>query len=217
MCDSSGGVGGVREATKDWWPSVLSAAAQVVSESGVGGLDIYQVAERSGVSRAALYQAVGSNEGLIRELIRSTRDAMDPLIEKAALAETVPQYVELMMAACREIACEFPEFAVLYMGLTANLGGPLSAYASLQLEDAMVLVLINLIEEGKRRGTIDVDVNPGISAWMIDNMVTMYLFSLISEYHQERLAAYLGDKNLSARQIDRAVMRFVTAALSPRS
>jgi len=111
--------------------AVLEAAARILEEIGVEGVNTNLVAERAGVSVGSLYQYFPSKESIFAELIRRNRQVLITDIE-AGIAETdamglEPTIEALLKAALRHqfdrpklaLALEYAE-EVLPMGSEAR-------------------------------------------------------------------------------------------------
>ena len=48
----------------------------------------------------------------------------------------------------------------------------------------------HVIEEGKRLGEIDKKIESEILAFFIDNYVMLFIYSLVSQYHNRRFVSY---------------------------
>ena len=54
--------------------------------------------------------------------------------------------------------------------------------------------MIPFLLEGKKRGEIDPAIGTKIAALIIDNHITLFMFSCVSEHHDERFRGFLGNK-----------------------
>jgi AcrR family transcriptional regulator len=98
--------------------ALLDAAAEVVSERGVAGMSLREVARRAGVSHAAPAHHFGDKAGLLtgvaREGFRRFVDALEAADEQGASLPPVDRLVEIGVAYVR-FAAENPSyFAVMW-------------------------------------------------------------------------------------------------------
>ncbi|SEE03975.1 DNA-binding transcriptional regulator, AcrR family [Rhodococcus jostii] len=86
---------------------IHAAAADLIREQGIDGVDVDQVAARAGCSRATLYRYVGGKRALVEAVMSRAADAVAERIEQALEPfENSQRIVEAILAAVVEIRAE---------------------------------------------------------------------------------------------------------------
>jgi TetR/AcrR family transcriptional regulator, cholesterol catabolism regulator len=154
---------------------IIKAAARVFKERGFGNTTLNHVAEELGTDRASLYYYVGSKEELFEELVSEAvrlnlRMALAIKEENAPAAEKLRHLIVGLMESYAE------DYPVLYVLIQENLdhvgeGHDKWARQVKQINNEFVDVLIEIIEEGQRDGSIAGDSAPWLVAYAVMGML----------------------------------------------
>lgn len=95
---------------------IHAAAADLIREQGIDGVDVDQVAARAGCSRATLYRYVGGKRALVEAVMSRAADAVAERIEQALEPfENSERIVEAILASVTAIRAE-PTLARWFTG-----------------------------------------------------------------------------------------------------
>lgn len=213
--------------------AVLDVAVDLFSTQGYAATSINDVARAAGISIGAMYSYFASKEDLFLTVIDHACSLMeDVLREVAAESADLIDYTRRMLAACREYGQTHAGLTRLYLSISTQALSGLSARVSDQLEATTPQILIGLIRDAQRAGTVRADADPQVWAMCIDDLFMMYQYSFASDYHRERLRLYLGGTVLRGSgsgaeavgghgdpddpaTVEAGILAFITAALRP--
>jgi hypothetical protein len=85
-----------------------------------------------------------------------------------------------------------PDFVGIYIDCTTQGLAPLAARLSKSIESIAAEAYRKVIMEAQARGEIDPDMNPGLAAFCLDNMLLMLQYSFGCRYYKERLSLFAG-------------------------
>ncbi len=147
---------------------LLSAAAEVVVDLGMGGATFENIAARAGYSRGLVTQRFGSKQGMIEALIAQLQDRLGALmdarhVDELSGLEAVLTYVDVFLSALerdRELRAYFVLLAASVADVS-DLRAPFAA-AHKQVERQ----LESLFLKGKLEGSIRPDLDADAAALM---------------------------------------------------
>jgi AcrR family transcriptional regulator len=107
-------------------PALLAAAAELTRAEGVEGLSLRRLAERTGVSRSALYHHFCDKHDLLCALAADGFRALESLVEAAPLAPgaELPRSLRAFVRSYIGFAAEDPQRYELMFGRTLWKSGP---------------------------------------------------------------------------------------------
>lgn len=92
--------------------AVLAATAELLSESGLGAMELTAVADRAGVGRSTVYRRWGTKASLIADLLRDMAETSVPRADTGTLAGDLRANAELVRKTLSD-ARQGPLFAAL--------------------------------------------------------------------------------------------------------
>jgi hypothetical protein len=111
-----------------------------------------------------------------------------------------------LIKAIQKSSREQQELLRLYSELVKKL--------SYEIESIAAEMYTELVKEGQRTGEIKRDIDPAMTAFLMDNLFISLQFSYSSEYYQQRFRIFLGNdiENQDTFVLDQMVS-FISSAL----
>ncbi len=95
---------------------VLDAALALFAEHGVHGTSLQMIADRIGVSKAAVYYQFRSKEDIALEVLRPSIDDMARVIRIAEVLPDMPRRREVLVSGLIEMVVRYRQLSVLFYG-----------------------------------------------------------------------------------------------------
>ena len=173
--------------------AVLNAAARVFATKGYYRANVADICKRARISNGALYKYFKNKEAVYVSVL-------DRVVELFARVEqthsdiTKSVFVVLydILQEAKVRAKTDADYIVAYLDLGSPSMSKFAPYLSDRIEDPSREFWANLIEEGKRRGEIDKNIDTDMAAYSIDNHVMLFMFAGVSPHYQRRFNSYFG-------------------------
>ena len=173
---------------------IIEAAVGVFAENGYHRASIADICKRAKISNGALYKYFEGKEDLyecvydhVAEMIFST--VFDHDYSASGILDTVKRITRHSL----DFVVGNPNQWAVYMDIASSSMNDFSSKLSLGLEKRVKKFWVGQIRTAKERGEIPQDINESSAAYVIDNNILMFVFSLISEHYRHRLECYFGD------------------------
>jgi AcrR family transcriptional regulator len=157
----------VRKSQQERREEILNATLRLISEHGIEGTTVTRIADAVGLTPGALYRHFESRAALIYEANRVASDVALGWVESSNEPDILRRMEEL---ASGQAAWAQENFSTVVRPLFLELASPLGAEPNLRLtytDFKSFNTLVELAEEGKRRGTIRDDVPAEDVAWAV--------------------------------------------------
>ena len=176
---------------------IIHASFTLISEYGLGGVTMSQVADAAGVARQTLYNHYADIDSIVASMIeRHNRESIDLLEGSLRIAESPTDQLEQMVRHFASIGASSHHSIDLSDALAAELRNSLNEY-----QDLVEAHISTIIEEGQQTGDFRSDLSPALDAVLVR--------ALLDGVHD--LASRSPDQ---AAQISTAGTRMVLVALS---
>jgi len=169
--------------------ALLAAAAEVIAERGINGASLAVIGERAGTSRGLTTHHFGSKDSLVARVASSAQDRMGGVLQ-AAIGRSQPRPdampgLELVRASVDTYLelFEHPTAAdrVLIVMWGATFPSEASIDGMLDADRRAYEGWAELIERGKRDGSIRADVDAAASAVILHGMLRGVAALLLTE------------------------------------
>lgn len=171
---------------------ILDAAARVFARHGAHRANVSEICTAAGISNGALYKYFKNKD----ELFLSVIDHGVDLMVHELFANFTPgsaSFVEALEALFRgfgRFLKRHRPYIELYAELTACSMNEASGHVAEKIEREGRILFMRLIEEGQARGEITTAIGSDVMAYFLDTQMTLYAYSLVSEYHNRRFHAF---------------------------
>jgi AcrR family transcriptional regulator len=185
--------------SKEKQRQILDAAASVFAEKGFYRANVADICSRARISNGALYKYFKNKEDVYKSVVEYIHRGSQLLfaIEPNGVLATQKSaftYIKELLDRIVRGTEKYPQYYKLYYDIGSPSMQPLSASFSKRLEEPSLEFCLKLAKEGKIKGEIDPAISTKIAALIIDNHLTLFMFSCVSEHHDERFRGFLGNK-----------------------
>lgn len=196
---------------------ILTVAVEEFATKGFENANINMIAKKAEVSVGSLYKyfdtkfdlfltsvnyGVGCLEGILAPVIASDEDIM--------------LKVEKIIRAAIDFSKKAGVMIKLYNEFTTESNYELGQQISEKLEKITAEAYKQAIVQGQVAGEIRTDIDPGMAAFMVDNLLMSVQFSYACDYYKERYMIYAGADIFEKEEFAiENILRFVKAALKP--
>ncbi len=190
---------------------ILDTAKEVFAEFGYAGANIDRIAGAAGISVGGLYKYFRNKENLFLTLIRQAHDLLETSLDEI-LGTDAPflSKVERIIDEAIDFSLKDPKLIQLYIGWTTQELAPMSTGLSRTVEGVAASRYTELVRRARDRGELPPDIDPGMTAFCLDNLFLMIQFAYASDYYRERIRLYAGDGAVPDKErVIRGVVRFI--------
>ncbi len=171
---------------------ILDAAARVFARHGAHQAKIADICKAAGISNGALYKYFRNKEAVFLSVIDHGIDVMLHELFGTATAASPSFYdaLEKLFRGFERLVQQYRPYLELYADLTACSMNRFSAYVAEKIENEGKNLFLRMVAEGKQRGEITAEIRDDLLAYFLDSHMTLYAYSLVSEYHSRRFNAF---------------------------
>lgn len=172
--------------------NILDSATDCFAEKGYYGASIKDICQKANISNGALYKYFRNKEELFLAVLNQCQDILvDHLYMKYthindSFLNTVRAYLEEI----ENLHTTYPNYIKVY----ANLGSNNMEIFSQKLHDSFMesgAFILNMVSEAKKREEIHPYVDEKVLSFLLDNYFILFLYSLVSDYHEKRFRSFL--------------------------
>jgi len=176
---------------------IISAAAKVFAENGYYQANVAEICKEAGISNGALYKYFKDKKSLYISTFEFGTNELRKQVFEKYLKGTGSIYLKLhklLKGIVRFGEKDRREIAI-YFELGSKSMNTFAAVLSTKIEGMAREYYTNLIEQGKKNNEIDNSINTEMAAYLIDNIINTFGFSLYSEHYNTRFSNYFRTKS----------------------
>lgn len=197
--------------------NVLETAVEEFSSKGFENANINLIAKSAGVSVGSLYKYFDSKTDLfltcVNYCVGFLEDALGAII---STDEDILIKLERIIRTAMRFSREHSEMIELYNEFTTERNAELGSQLARRMETITADAYKQAIIKAQVDGEIRTDIDPGMAAWLVDNMLMTIQFSYACTYYAERYKIYAGEDIFEKEQYAiENILRFTKAALKP--
>lgn len=199
---------------------ILHAATTEFASYGFERANINHIAEKAGVSVGSLYKYFGTKKNLFQYIVRVGLSKLQEVLEAVSGSSDIPlmSRIETVLRAILATSRSFKDMIRLYLEISATGKRSQATALAFDIESPSARVYSHLLSEARDRGEIRSDIDPGTTAFLIDNLFMSLQFSCVSDYYKERCRIFTGkDIYENQEKIIAQTLSFVRNALAPTS
>ncbi len=197
---------------------VIEAATNEFAKKGYHDASISNIAAVADISVGSVYKYFENKLDLFLTIVDHSINRMETLL--TGLAEADEDVIIKVEKILREIISASREDGILiklYNGMTAVNDKELARQFAAEMESVTARIYTAAIADGQKNGEIRQDIDPGVAAFLIDNLFMTLQFSYAGDYYEERFKIYCGE---DAQQRDEfiieQILKFIKSALRRR-
>jgi AcrR family transcriptional regulator len=187
---------------------ILDAVAGVFAEKGYHQASIPAICEAAGVSNGALYKYFRNKEEIYLSVLHHGIDLMinDLFRKYTADSESIFQALEALFKGLTKFTQRYRPYVEMWVGLSSCSMNRFSADVATKIEQEGHKLFHRLIEEAKRRGEIDENLSTDLTTYSLDCHMTLFTYSLVSEYHRRRFSAFFKEGRRGPSQQEKVAL-----------
>jgi AcrR family transcriptional regulator len=172
--------------------AVLDAAATVIARKGYHNASIADICKEIGISNGALYKYFKNKESLFRAILDHGLYLMvNELYQKyVSPADTLVDSVRNLLTGLLRFTGDYRQYVSLYVEIGSCSMNKYAAYFSERFEHEGRNFFVALVEQAKKKGEVAHSIPSDLLAYSIDNYITLFAYSLVSEHHSRRFDGF---------------------------
>lgn len=196
---------------------ILTVSIEEFATKGFENANINTIAKRAQVSVGSLYKYFDTKVDLFLTSVNYganfLESVLDPLV---ASDEDVMKKLEKLIRAAISFSRKYSVMIKLYNECTTEVNAEIGKEVARKLEIITANAYKTAIIQGQVAGEIRTDIDPGMAAFMVDNLLINVQFSYACDYYSERYKIYAGNDIFEKDEFAiENVLRFIKAALKP--
>lgn len=194
---------------------VIDSATKEFAKKGYHDASIGSIADKAGISVGSIYKYFENKQDLFLTIIDESISRVETLLLGLAKAdEDVMIKVEKILREIISVSREDEVLIKLYNSMTTINDKKLARQFATEMEKITAEIYTEAIREGQENGEIRKDIDPGIAAFLIDDLFMSLQFSFASDYYVQRFKVYCGEDAIEKDEfVIREVLKFIKSAL----
>ncbi|MBQ5969352.1 MAG: TetR/AcrR family transcriptional regulator [Clostridia bacterium] len=197
---------------------ILEVATREFAACGFENANINTIAKKAGVSVGSLYKYFDTKSDLFLTTVSFGIDTLEQLLEQVTSndEDLMIKFEKILRAAIR-FSREMDVMIKLYNEFTTESNVELGRQLIDRMEALTARAYKMAIVQGQVAGEVRLDIDPGMAAFLVDNILMSVQFAYSCTYYAERLKIYAGDDIFQKDDfVIENILRFVKAALKPQ-
>ena len=197
---------------------ILEVATREFAACGFENANINTIAKKAGVSVGSLYKYFDTKSDLFLTTVSFGIDTLERLLEQVTGndEDLMIKFEKILRAAIR-FSREMDVMIKLYNEFTTESNAELGRQLIDRMEALTAKAYKMAIVQGQVAGEVRLDIDPGMAAFLVDNILMSVQFAYSCTYYAERLKIYAGDDIFQKDDfVVENILRFVKAALKPQ-
>jgi len=195
---------------------ILDIVLTEFAANGYSAANINNIAKKADISIGSLYRYFDSKENLFLSIVEILHTEVENGMQKVLSSNaSFFEKLETLFRDCQRRSEYFKKLNHIYLDLSTEGLAALSQKLSTRLEEISAFTYRILLEEAKKSGEVDPDMDTSILSFFIDNLIIMFHFSYTTEYHTDRMKIYLNEEAHDDEKLLQAQLYFLKKALAP--
>ncbi len=197
---------------------IMKVATAEFADKGFNGANINVIAKKANISIGSMYNYFSTKEHLLLACVEDAYTLLESALTSVNIDEgDIFHKLEQVMRLAQRFSKTHPTLIQLYQDITTEGLSHLSRKLSQKMENISAEFYRWQLEEAKKQGIVDADLDTRVATLCIDNIVVLLQFSYTSEYYKERLKVFVGEEAFEEdERVIAGIMKFIRNALSPR-
>ncbi|HWR23739.1 MAG TPA: TetR/AcrR family transcriptional regulator [Feifaniaceae bacterium] len=173
---------------------ILETAMEEFARCGYENANTNTIAKKAGISVGSLYQYFTGKEDLFLTTVKHCSAALKETLEEIMRREEedILVKVEKVLRAIQKHSRENRSMIHLYNEMTTNSNSELMLQSVDEIEGMTSRMYTELVRRLQKEGEVRKDCDPGIFAFLLDNLFMSMQFSYACEYYARRFTLYAG-------------------------
>lgn len=201
--------------TQEKREKILSVAVSEFAHNGFDNANINTIAKKAGVSVGSLYKYFDTKTDLFLTSVHYGITSLEVIVDGIVNSQDdVMVKLEKLIRIAIEFSRRNKVLIKLYNEFTSESNSELAQKIAADMESITSQAYKSAIIEGQVAGEIRTDIDPGMAAFLVDNLLMNIQFSYACDYYSERYKIYAGDDIFLKDEFAiENILRFIKAAL----
>ena len=201
--------------TQEKREKILSVAVSEFAHNGFDNANINTIAKKAGVSVGSLYKYFDTKTDLFLTSVHYGISNLEVIVDGIVNSQDdVMIKLEKLIRVAIEFSRRNKVLIKLYNEFTSESNSELAKKIAADMESITSQAYKQAIIEGQVAGEIRTDIDPGMAAFLVDNLLMNIQFSYACDYYSERYKIEAGeDIFLKDEFAIENILRFIKAAL----
>ena len=201
--------------TQEKRDKILSVAVNEFAHNGFDNANINTIAKKAGVSVGSLYKYFDTKTDLFLTSVHYGITSLEVIVDGIVNSkDDVMVKLEKLIRIAIEFSRRNKVLIKLYNEFTSESNSELAKKIAADMESITSQAYKKAIIEGQVAGEIRTDIDPGMAAFLVDNLLMNIQFSYACDYYGERYKIYAGeDIFLKDEFVVENILRFIKSAL----
>lgn len=198
---------------------ILEVAVNEFANKGFENANINTIAKKADVSVGSLYKYFDTKADLFLTSVNYGISSLERILASVVSSdEDVMVKLEKLVRAAIDFSRTNSVMIKLYNEFTTESNAELGQTIAERMESITADAYRKAIIRGQLDGEIRTDIDPGMAALMVDNMLMNLQFSYACTYYGRRLGIYAGSDIFEKDDfVVENVLRFIKGALKPNT
>ena len=194
---------------------ILTVAVGEFANNGFNNANINTIAKKAEVSVGSLYKYFDTKTDLFLTSVNYGINNLEAVLESVInSSEDVMVKLEKLIRIAIDFSRRSSVLVKLYNEFTGENDPFLAKTIARNMEILTAAAYKRAIIEGQVAGKIRTDIDPGMAAYLVDNILINVQFSYACDYYSERYKIYAGDDIFEKDEFAiENILRFIKAAL----
>lgn len=194
---------------------ILSVAVSEFAHNGFDNANINTIARKAEVSVGSLYKYFDTKTDLFLTSVHYGITSLEVIVDGIVNShDDVMVKLEKLIRVAIEFSRRNKVLIKLYNEFTSESNAELAKKIAADMESITSQAYKSAIIEGQVAGEIRTDIDPGMAAFLVDNLLMNIQFSYACDYYSERYKIYAGDDIFLKDEFAiENILRFIKAAL----
>ncbi len=194
---------------------ILSVAINEFACNGFENANINTIAKKAQVSVGSLYKYFDTKTDLFLTSVNYGIQNLEAVMEEVIVSDVpIMEKFERLIRIAIESSRKDHILIKLYNVVTSQTNSAVAETVATQMESLACEAYKRVIAEGQEQGEIRKDIDTGMAAYLVDNILMNIQFTYACDYYKERFKIYSGDDIFEKDEVVIAnILRFVKAAL----
>lgn len=197
---------------------ILTVAVHEFATCGFENANINTIAKKAGVSVGSLYKYFDTKSDLFLTCINFGINTLEALLGDVVSSNVdIMEKFERILRAAMSFSRQSSEMIMLYNEFTTESNAELGEQLVKKMEALTAQAYKDAIIQGQVEGEVRADIDPGMAAFLVDNLLMNVQFSYACAYYKERFCYYAGNDIFEKDAfVIENILRFIKAALKPQ-
>lgn len=194
---------------------IFESAIAEFSEHGYGNANINRIAKKAGVSIGSMYKYFNNKEDLYLTTIHFGVENLKEVLDEIVHSESdLLTRIEKIIKAIQLYSRSKADLTKLYNEMTTESHSDIVWEIVSDMEGISANLYASFIEEAKKSGKVQNDVDAKLFAFFLDNLFILLQFSYSCEYYKERFKMFAGEDILDKDDfVAEQLIKFIKGAI----